>query len=117
MLPRFLDIEGVQVHEFIEEAIENADVINVLRIQLERQQSGLFPSPREYARIFGINDERLKLAKDDVLVLHPGPQNKGLEISTAVTYGDHSAIREQVQNGVAIRMALLALTLIGKKSN
>ena len=117
LLPRFLDIEGVQVHEFIEEAIENADVINVLRIQLERQQSGLFPSPREYARIFGINDERLKLAKDDVLVLHPGPQNKGLEISTAVTYGDHSAIREQVQNGVAIRMALLALTLIGKKSN
>ena len=114
LLPRFLDIDGVQVHENVEEAIENADVINVLRIQLERQQSGLFPSPREYARIYGINDERLKLAKDDVLVLHPGPQNKGLEISTAVTYGDHSAIRDQVQNGVAVRMALLALTLIGK---
>ena len=117
LLPRFLDIDGVQVHECVEEAIENADVINVLRIQLERQQSGLFPSPREYARIYGINDERLKLAKDDVLVLHPGPQNKGLEISTAVTYGDHSAIRDQVQNGVAVRMALLTLTLIGKNSN
>ena len=115
LLPRFLDIDGIHVHERIEEAIENADVINVLRIQLERQQAGLFPSTREYARIFGINDERLKLAKDDVLILHPGPQNKGLEISTAVAYGDKSAIRNQVQNGVAVRMALLTLTLIGKK--
>ena len=115
LLPRFLDIDGIHIHERIEDAIENADVINVLRIQLERQQAGLFPSTREYARIFGINDERLKLAKDDVLVLHPGPQNKGLEISTAVAYGDKSAIRDQVQNGVAIRMALLTLTLIGKK--
>ena len=111
LMPRFMDIEGVFIHDRVEEAIEGADVINVLRIQLERQQSGLFPSMREYARIFGINDKRLKLAKDDVLVLHPGPQNKGLEISTAVTYGEHSAIRDQVQNGVAIRMALLALTL------
>ena len=70
LMPRFLDIEGVHIHERVEEAIENADVINVLRIQLERQQ-----------------DDRLKLAKDDVLILHPGPQNKGLEISTAVAYG------------------------------
>ena len=115
LMPRFLDIEGVHIHDRIEEAIENADVINVLRIQLERQQAGLFPSTREYARIFGINDDRLKLAKDDVLVLHPGPQNKGLEISTAVAYGEHSAIRNQVQNGVAVRMALLALTLMGRK--
>ena len=115
LLPRFLDIDGVYVHNRVEDAIKDADVINVLRIQLERQQAGLFPSTREYARIFGINDDRLKLAKDDVLVLHPGPQNKGLEISTAVTYGDHSAIRDQVQNGVAVRMALLTLTLIGKK--
>ena len=114
LMPRFLNIDGVHIHNRIEEAIENADVINVLRIQLERQQAGLFPSTREYARIFGINDNRLKLAKEDVLVLHPGPQNKGLEISTAVAYGDHSAIREQVQNGVAVRMALLTLTLIGK---
>ena len=114
LMPRFLDIDGVHIHDRVEEAIENADVINVLRIQLERQQAGLFPSTREYARIFGINDDRLKLAKDDVLVLHPGPQNKGLEISTAVAYGKHSAIRNQVQNGVAVRMALLTLTLIGK---
>ncbi len=113
LLPRFFNFDGVTVHENIEDAIKNADVVNVLRIQLERQQAGLFPSPREYARIFGINDERLRLAKEDVLILHPGPQNKGLEISNAVTYGKYSAIQEQVQNGVAIRMALLDLTLNG----
>ena len=115
LLPRFLNIDGVTIHESVEEAIENADVINVLRIQLERQQAGLFPSTREYARIFGINSERLKLAKDDVLVMHPGPQNRGLEISTAVMYSNQSAIHEQVQNGVAVRMALLTITLIGKR--
>lgn len=113
LLPRYFEFEGVQVHDNVEDAIKNADVINVLRIQLERQQAGLFPSPREYARVFGINDERLKLAKDDVLILHPGPQNKGLEISNAVTYGKHSAIHDQVTNGVAVRMALLNLTLCG----
>jgi aspartate carbamoyltransferase catalytic subunit len=113
LLPRFFNFDGVTVHENIEDAIKNADVVNVLRIQLERQQAGLFPSPREYARVFGINDERLKLAKDDVLILHPGPQNKGLEISNAVVYGKHSAIQEQVQNGVSVRMALLDLTLNG----
>lgn len=118
LLPRFLAEEkGIFVHERVEEAIENADVINVLRIQLERQKAGLFPSMREYARIFGINDSRLKLAKEDVLVLHPGPMNKGLEISPYVAYGDNSAIREQVQNGVAVRMALLTLILTGGKSN
>lgn len=113
LLPRFFAFDGVTIHEQLEDAIKNADVINVLRIQLERQQAGLFPSTREYARVFGINDERLKLAKDDVLILHPGPQNKGLEISSEVTYCEQSAIQEQVQNGVAVRMALLDLTLNG----
>ena len=113
LLPRFFDFDGVTVHESLDEAITGADVINVLRIQLERQQAGLFPSTREYARVFGINDARLSLAKDDVLILHPGPQNKGLEISSEVTYCEQSAIQEQVQNGVAIRMALLDLTLNG----
>ena len=111
LLPRFFEFGGVTVHEDVEDAIKDADVINVLRIQFERQQAGLLPSAREYARVFGINDDRLRLAKDDVLVLHPGPQNKGLEISSAVTYGEHSAIHDQVQNGVAVRMALLDLTL------
>lgn len=114
LLPRFFNFDGVTVHENLDAALENADVVNVLRIQLERQQSGLFPSAREYARVFGINDERLRLAKEDALILHPGPQNKGLEISNAVVYGTHSAIHEQVQNGVAVRMALLDLTLNGE---
>ena len=116
LLPRFFSFDGVTVHENIADAISGADVVNVLRIQLERQQSGLFPSAREYARVFGINDERLRLAKEDALILHPGPQNKGLEISNAVVYGAHSAIHEQVQNGVAVRMALLDLTLNGGQS-
>ncbi len=111
LLPRFFEFDGVQVHDRIEDAISRADVINILRIQLERQQAGLFPSAREYARVFGINKERLSLAKEDVLILHPGPQNKGLEISNEVTYCENSAIHEQVQNGVAVRMALLDLTL------
>ena len=91
-------------------------MINVLRIQLERQKTGLFPSPREYARIFGLNPERLARAKKDVMVLHPGPMNRGLEISPFVSYGDNSAIQEQVQNGVAVRMALLTLVLTGGKN-
>lgn len=118
LLPRFLAQEkGIYVHDRVEEAIADADVINVLRIQLERQKSGLFPSTREYARIFGLNDKRLSLAKDDVLVLHPGPMNKGWEISPQVAYGANSAIAEQVQNGVAVRMALLTLVLTGGKQS
>ena len=116
LMPRFIEQEaGIVVHDRIEEAVENADVINVLRIQLERQKTGLFPSPREYARLFGLNQARLATAKDDVLVLHPGPMNRGLEISPDVAYCNHSAIQEQVQNGVAIRMALLTLVLTGGK--
>lgn len=114
MMPRFLYEEpGVTVHDNVEDAIREADAIEVLRIQLERMKAGLFPTRREYARIYGINDERLKLAKKDVLVLHPGPMNKGLEISPYVAYGEHTAIQEQVENGVAVRMALLTLVLTG----
>lgn len=114
MIPRFLYEEpGVVIHDNVEDAIRGADAIEVLRIQLERMKAGLFPTRREYARIYGINDERLKLAKKDVLVLHPGPMNKGLEISPHVAYGEHTAIQEQVENGVAVRMALLTLVLTG----
>ena len=116
LLPRFFDFASVEIHDNVEDAIKNADVINVLRLQLERMQTGLFPTPREYARVFGINEKRLALAKEDVLILHPGPQNKGLEISNDITYCENSAIRDQVQNGVAIRMALLDLTLNGGQS-
>ena len=116
LLPRYLYQEpGVIVHERIEDAIKDADVIEVLRIQLERMKGGLFPTTREYARIFGLNDARLAMAKDDVLVLHPCPMNKGWEISPFVAYGDNSAIQEEVQNGVAIRMALYTLVLTGGK--
>ena len=116
LLPLFLSEEpGIVIHDRIEDAIKDADAIEVLRIQLERQKAGLFPSNREYARIFGINNERLALTKDDVLILHPGPMNKGLEISPYVAYGNNSAIQEQVQNGVAVRMALLTLVLTGGK--
>ena len=114
LLPRFLDQEpGIFIHEHLEDALEDADVINVLRIQLERQAAGFFPTTREYAKFFGLNEDRLKLAKPDAIVLHPGPQNMGLEISPKVAYSDRSKIRDQVQNGVAIRMAVLLLTLCG----
>lgn len=113
LVPRQLAELGVQVHHRVEEAIDGADVINVLRIQRERQAKGLFPSPREYARIFGINQQRLGLAKPNALVMHPGPMNRGLEIAPDVAYGEHSVIQEQVKNGLAIRMALLYLVLMG----
>lgn len=118
LLPRFLYEEpGVVVHERIEDAIADADVIEVLRIQLERMKGGLFPTTREYARIFGLNPERMRLAKDDVLILHPGPMNKGWEISPFTAYGENSAIQEEVQNGVAVRMALYTLVLTGGRES
>lgn len=113
LMPRFLEEQGIFVHDRIEDAIKDADVIEVLRIQLERMKGGLFPTTREYARIFGLNADRLKLAKDDVLVLHPGPMNKGWEISNEVAYSLNSAIQEEVENGVAVRMALYTLLLTG----
>ena len=117
LMPRYIaEQEGVYVHDRVEDAIDQADVINVLRIQLERQKKGLFPSPREYARIFGLNKDRLALAKPDALVLHPGPMNRGLEISPDISYCDQSAIQEQVKNGLSVRMALLFLVLMGGKN-
>ena len=114
LIPRFLDQEpGIFIHEHIEDALEDADAINVLRIQLERQAAGFFPTTREYAKFFGLTEERLKLAKPDAIILHPGPQNMGLEISPLVAYSERSMIREQVQNGVAIRMAILLMVLGG----
>ena len=114
LLPRFLDGEpGVVLHDRVEDALADADVIEVLRIQLERMKGGLFPTTREYARIFGLNEKRLRLAKEDALLLHPGPMNRGWEISPDVAYGGNSAIQEEVQNGVAVRMALFTLVLTG----
>lgn len=115
LLPRDIEQVGVKVHNRVEDALDGADVVNILRIQRERQQKGLFPSAREYARIFGINTERLALAKPDALVMHPGPMNRGLEISPEVAYSDQSVIQEQVKNGLAVRMAILFLVLMGGK--
>ena len=107
LMPKDIEKTGVQVYSNIQEAILDADVIMNLRIQLERQKSGLFPTSREYARFFGLTQDRLKYAKEDVLIMHPGPVNRGVEIMSNVADHPQSAIDTQVTNGVAIRMALL----------
>ena len=108
MLPRGLEkIAGVSVCRRPEEALEGADVVMMLRIQLERQDRLLFPSIRDYARIFGLNRRRLELARPDAIVMHPGPMNRGVEITSEVADGERSVILNQVSNGVALRMAVL----------
>jgi aspartate carbamoyltransferase catalytic subunit len=109
LMPTGIEKTGVKVFSTIQEALIDADVVMGLRIQLERQKKGLFPTPREYAKFFGLDNKRLKFAKKDALVLHPGPVNRGLELSTYVVDGDQSCINEQVTNGVAVRMAVLYL--------
>jgi len=117
LIPRDIEKLGVEVFTDIEKGIKDVDVINILRIQLERQKKNLFPTIREYAMLFGINTEKLKLAKPDCLVLHPGPMNRGIEISPNVADGVQSVIEEQVTNGVAVRMAVLYLIGGGKKDD
>jgi len=107
LLPPDLEKTGVKVFSTVQEALIDADVVMGLRIQLERQKKGLFPSIREYSRFFGLDKKRLKLAKDDALIMHPGPVNRGVELSSGVIDSERSLINEQVQNGVAVRMALL----------
>jgi len=109
LMPREIDALGVTVFRRVEEAIEWADVLNVLRLQLERMDSGFVPSLREYNRIFGITRERVERAPRDLLILHPGPMNRGVEIDSDVADGPHSVILDQVTNGVAVRMAVLYL--------
>ena len=115
MIPHDLDKLGVEVFYRPEDVIPEADVIMMLRIQLERQGQMLLPSLREYARVFGLNEEKLSKAKPDVLIMHPGPINRGVEISPAVADGPYSVILDQVNNGVAVRMALLYLLIGGEK--
>ncbi len=97
----------VTLHESVEDAIRDADAIMCLRLQLERQTSGLLPDVNEYSRVWGINAQRLSLAKQDAPVMHPGPMNEGLEISTDVAHGRLSLVTNQVENGVAMRMSVL----------
>ncbi|NLL06200.1 MAG: aspartate carbamoyltransferase catalytic subunit [Clostridiaceae bacterium] len=109
LLPPEIEKTGVKAFNTVQEALIDADVVMGLRIQLERQKKGLFPSIREYSRFFGLDEKRLKLAKDDALIMHPGPVNRGVELSSCVVDSEKSLINEQVQNGVAVRMALLYL--------
>ena len=105
---------GVEVFTRVEDAIQWADVLNVLRLQLERMEAGYVPSLREYNRIWGVTTARLQQAPKDMLILHPGPMNRGVEIDSDVADGEHSVILNQVTNGVAVRMAVLYLLAGGQ---
>lgn len=109
LMPPGIETTGAKVFGTVQEALIDADVVMGLRIQLERQKKGLFPSVREYARFFGVDDKRLLLAKEDAMIMHPGPVNRGVELSSSVIDSERSVIDEQVTNGVAVRMALLYL--------
>jgi aspartate carbamoyltransferase catalytic subunit len=115
LMPSGIEQTGVKVSYDLDNEIKDADFINVLRIQLERQQKGLFPSIEEYVKLFGINAERLKKARPDVVIMHPGPINRGIELSSEVADGPYNVILDQVTNGVAVRMAVFYLLLGGKK--
>ena len=109
MIPYEIENMGVTVHTEVEEAIRDADVVMALRIQMEREKQCIFPSLREYARHFSLNRRNITLARKDVLIMHPGPVNRGIEISPDLAESSNSVILQQVTNGVAVRMALLYL--------
>lgn len=114
LLPMEIEKMGVKVYSDLDKALEGADVVMVLRIQLERQKNGLLPSLREYTNKFGISKERLNRLNDNFTIMHPGPINRGVEITPEVADGPHSVILDQVTNGVAVRMAVLYLLSGGK---
>jgi aspartate carbamoyltransferase catalytic subunit len=114
LMPKGIEDLGVTVFRRIDEAIEWADCLNVLRLQLERMEAGYIPSQREYYRVFGVTLERLERARRDLVILHPGPMNRGVEIDSRVADGSNSVILDQVTNGVAVRMAVLYLLAGGK---
>ncbi len=109
LVPRWFERMGCRVVWNVEEAIRGADVVNLLRIQHERQRKGMFPSIGEYASLFGLNHSRLRLLRPDALIMHPGPINRGVEIESELADGPQSVILEQVANGLAVRMAVLYL--------
>lgn len=111
LMPKGIEATGAKVSYDLDESIKDADFVNVLRIQMERQQKGLFPSLLEYTKLFGITKERLEKARKDVVIMHPGPINRGVEISSDVADSNRSVILEQVTNGVAVRMAVLFLLM------
>jgi aspartate carbamoyltransferase catalytic subunit len=109
LLPPGIEQLGCEVTHRLEQALDGADVVMALRIQLERMSSAFLPSLREYAKLYGVNAQRLELAASDAIVMHPGPMNRGVEITGEVADGERSVILEQVTNGVAVRMAVLYL--------
>ena len=109
LMPSGIERLGAEVHHVLERAIEGADVVMALRVQLERMKSRAFPSLREYATLYGVTSERLARAAADAIVMHPGPINRGVELAGDVADGERSVILEQVANGVAVRMAVLYL--------
>ncbi len=109
LIPREIEKLGVKVYHRLEDVIPRVDVLNVLRIQLERQKSGLFPSLREYHRFFGVTKEKVAKASKPITIMHPGPINRDVELSADLADSEHSVILQQVTNGVAIRMAVLYL--------
>lgn len=114
LVPRVFEQMGCRVTYNVEDAIENADIINLLRIQHERQRKTMFPSINEYTTLFGLNKARLARTKPDALIMHPGPINRGVEIDSEIADGDRSLILDQVTNGLAVRMAVLFLVNGGK---
>jgi aspartate carbamoyltransferase catalytic subunit len=116
LMPQEIEKLGVKVSYKIDDEIRDADFINVLRIQKERMEKGLIPSIEEYAELYGLNAERMKKAPADIVVMHPGPINRGVEITSEVADGPYNVILEQVTNGVAVRTAVLFLLLSGRTS-
>ena len=116
LMPKGIEEMGVRVSYKLDQEIKDADFINMLRIQRERMEKGLFPSIEEYAELYGLNGERMTKAKKDVIVMHPGPINRGVEMTSEVADGPFNVILEQVTNGVAVRTAILFLLLGGKDS-
>jgi aspartate carbamoyltransferase catalytic subunit len=115
LLPPHIEDLGVKAYKRIEEAIEGADVVYALRIQLERQSKSLFPSKREYRDFYGLDRKKMSLAQEDALIMHPGPMNRGVEITTDLADSPRSIILNQVTSGVAVRMAVLYLILGGRE--
>jgi aspartate carbamoyltransferase catalytic subunit len=117
LLPQYVESLGVTSFNQTEEGIKGVDVIIMLRLQKERMTSALLPSEREYFKCFGLTVDRLKLAKPDAIVMHPGPINRGVEIESSVADGSQSVILQQVTNGVATRMAIMSLIMQGRESH
>jgi len=111
LIPSGLEKMGVQVYQNLEDGIKDADVIIMLRLQRERMNGAFIPSEQEYFELYGLTEARLALAKPDVMVMHPGPINRGVEMDSAVADGEHSVILQQVSNGIAVRMAVMSIAM------